>query len=163
MPSRILKRVRPSVCPSVIRVEFLRKVSPDFQTQFKVVIFRLWSINRGNARLADERIDRQTNLRMPDCQIHAHNYSLLRENYEKDFYFTVTKKMSAQIRFLGQTNDPTFRFFLSRAKLVSSAASLNSRFFLCRSGAKTQKNKLAAVLISIQYDENWRKASGVRR
>ena len=86
------------------------------------IIFRLRSINRRTTGLPGERIDGQTNLRVTECQIHAHTNSLLRENHGKDFCFTTTKKISTQIRFLGQTINLTFCFFLSRARLLSSAA-----------------------------------------
>ena len=68
--------------------------------------------------------------------------SFLVKNHDKDFYFTIPKKSSTQIRFLGQTNNPTVRFFLSRVESVSSASKFKSRFFICSSGAETQKIKV---------------------
>ena len=86
-----------------------------------------WWKNRPSEYLT---IDRHSDLR-----------SFLIKNHEKDFYFTTTKKISAQIRFLAQTIDPTVCFFFSSGRLHSSAPKKAARFLNCCSGAKKRKIK----------------------
>ena len=95
-------------------------------------------MNQLTARLTDERIDRQNIGRLTDSQIHA---LFLSKTMRKISISQLRKKILAQIRFLGQTNDPTLCFFLSRGKLHSSALKLASCFFIFCSGAKTRKIK----------------------